>query len=108
MLSVTDLKALHILLHLWWARAESPNLFTTNPGDKPNCVVYIEQGSKNRYGGLGDLQVENKEVPCHAVRANVLNCLVFLLELAVMLLLSIDLAMKPVGTVCLFCGGNFS
>ena len=47
-------------------------------------VSCIEHGSKNRCGGcggLGVLRVENKEVPCHAARENIPNCLVFLLDL---------------------------
>lgn len=36
--------------------------------------------SKNQCGSLGDLRVENKEVPCHVVRH---KCLVFLLDLHV-------------------------
>ena len=63
--------------------------------------MYIEHGSKNWCGGLGDLQVKKKEVLCHAVRENIPNCLVLLLDLDEMFLLSIDLAMKPVGTICL-------
>ena len=69
---------------------------------------YIEQGSKNPCGGLGDLQVENKEVPCHAVRENILKCLVFLLELDEMLVLSLDLAMKHIGNIYSFHDCNLS
>ena len=43
--------------------------------------MYIEHGSKDHCGGLGDLRVENKEVPCHAVRESIPKCLVFLLDL---------------------------
>ena len=38
-------------------RAQGPSnfKFIANPGDDHNCVVYIEHGSKNQCGGLGDL-----------------------------------------------------
>ena len=71
-------------------------------------VSCIEHGSKNWCAGLGDFRVENKEVPCYVVRKNILNCLVFLLDLDEMLLLSIDLAVNPVGIICSFHGCNLS
>ena len=33
----------------------------------PDCYTYIEHGSKNRSGGLEQLKVDNKCVPCFAV-----------------------------------------
>jgi len=55
----------------------------SKPADDPNCVTYIEHGSKNRSGGIDHLRLENKEVPCYAVYDQVLKCLVFLLNLYV-------------------------
>ena len=53
-------------------------------------------------------ELKTKEVPCHAVRENVLKCLVFLLELDEMLVLSLDLAMKHISNMCSFHGCNLS
>ena len=46
----------------------------------PDCFTYIEHGSKNRSGGLAQLHLENKCVPCYAVPENITECLVFLLD----------------------------
>ncbi len=46
----------------------------------PNCYTYVEHGSKNRSGGLAQLQIENKRVPCYAVPEMNQICLVFLLD----------------------------
>jgi len=46
----------------------------------PDCFTYIEHGSKNRSGGLAQLHLENKCVPCYAVPENIPECLVFLLN----------------------------
>ena len=46
----------------------------------PNMYEYIENGSKNRSGGLAQLRVENKIVKIHAVPENEPRCLVFLLD----------------------------
>ena len=35
--------------------------FVANFCDDPNCFVYIEHGSKNQCGSLGDLRVEMKK-----------------------------------------------
>ena len=43
--------------------------------------MYEEHGSKNHPGGLKDLRVENKTIPCFAVPENSPKCLVFLLNL---------------------------
>ena len=47
----------------------------------PDCYTYVEHGSKNRSGGLDQLKVENKRVPCYAVPDQSPKCLVFLLDL---------------------------
>lgn len=50
--------------------------FVVYPGDDPNYVcTYVEHGSKNRCGGLGDHRVENKKVPCLGAKENILKCL---------------------------------
>ena len=46
----------------------------------PNMYEYIENGSKNRSGGLAQLKVENKIVKIHTVQENEPRCLVFLLH----------------------------
>ena len=46
----------------------------------PDHYVYTEHDSKNRSGGLAQLKVENKSVPCYAVPDKVPQCLVFLLN----------------------------
>ena len=46
----------------------------------PDCYTYTEHGSKNRSGGLSQLRVENKSVPCYAVQENRPRCLVYLLD----------------------------
>ena len=46
----------------------------------PDCYTYIEHGLKNQTGGLRQLGLENKNVPCPAVPENHLKCLVFLLD----------------------------
>ena len=46
----------------------------------PDCYTYVEHGSKNRSGGLAQLRIENKTVPCYAVPENLPVCLVFLLD----------------------------
>ena len=45
-----------------------------------NCYVYTEHGSKNRSGGLAQLNVENKCVPCYPVPESGERCAVFLLD----------------------------
>ena len=47
----------------------------------PDHYVYIETGSKNRSGGLRQINVENKIVPIYASPAAGERCLVFLLDL---------------------------
>ena len=54
--------------------------FTRRNTDTPS-YVYTEHGSKNRSGGLAQLNLENKEVVVYAVPGNVPRCLVFLLDL---------------------------
>ena len=50
--------------------------FVVYPGDDPNYVcTYVEHGSKNRCGGLGDHRVKNKKVPRLGARENILKCL---------------------------------
>ena len=46
----------------------------------PDCYTYLEHGSKNRSGGLAELRVENKAVPCYAVPDQSPRCLVYLLD----------------------------
>lgn len=48
--------------------------------ENPDCYVYTEHGSKNRSGGLAQLKVDNKSVPCYSVPDKVPKCLVFLLD----------------------------
>ena len=55
--------------------------FIADRGDDPNCVMYVEHGSKSWCGGLSDFRQEIKEVSCYAVTGNVPKCLVFLLNL---------------------------
>lgn len=47
----------------------------------PDQYVYIETGSKNRSGGLKQMNVENKVLPVYATPAANKRCLVFLLNL---------------------------
>ena len=60
-------------------RGLSPAQFTRT--SNPDGYKYIEHGSKNRSGGLGLLNIENKCVPCVALQENRPRCLVFLLDL---------------------------
>ena len=46
----------------------------------PDCYTYIEHESKNRTGGLLQLRVDNKAVPCYAVPDSSPTCLVHLLD----------------------------
>ena len=46
----------------------------------PDCYTYTEHGSKNRSGGLAQLNVSNKQVPCYANPGNEPRCVVFLLD----------------------------
>ena len=48
---------------------------------EPDHYVYVETGSKNRSGGLKELNVENKVVPVYASPAAGERCLVYLLDL---------------------------
>ena len=48
---------------------------------KPDCFTFIEHGSKNRSGGLQQLKIDNKCVPCYAVPDESPRCLVYLLDL---------------------------
>ena len=41
---------------------------------QPDCYTYTEHGSKNRSGGLAELHVENKQVPCYANPGNAPRC----------------------------------
>ena len=45
----------------------------------PDCFTYVEHGSKIN-GGLQQLQLQNKCVPCPATPENTPRCLVFLLD----------------------------
>lgn len=47
----------------------------------PGCFMYIEHGLKNRAGGIAQLRLENKRMPCYAVSENNPECLVYLLDL---------------------------
>ena len=47
----------------------------------PDMYTYVENGSKNRTGGLAQLNLENKIVQIHSVPENKPRCLVFLLDL---------------------------
>ena len=46
----------------------------------PNCYTYVEHGSKNRAGGVAELNIENKVVPCYSVPEDGEKCLVSLLD----------------------------
>ena len=45
----------------------------------PDCLTYIEHGSKNYSARAKDLHYENKEVPCPAIPEERPKCLVFLM-----------------------------
>ena len=47
----------------------------------PGQYVYVETGSKNRSGGLKEMNVDNKVVPIYACPAAGERCLVYLLDL---------------------------
>ena len=47
----------------------------------PNCITYVEHGSKNYTGYASDLCLENKQVPCPAVPSLKSRCLAFLIDL---------------------------
>ena len=47
----------------------------------PEKYIYYEHGSKNRSGGLQQLHLQNKSVPCLAIPENRPRCLVYLLDL---------------------------
>ena len=47
---------------------------------QPDCYTYVEHGSKNINGGIDQLRVENKCVPCYAIPDKVPRCLVHLLD----------------------------
>ena len=55
-----------------------PSMFVRS--SNPDCYTYVEHGSKNHSGGLKQLSVENKTVPCVAVPENNPQCIVFLLD----------------------------
>ena len=46
----------------------------------PDCLTYIEHGSKNYSARAKDLHYENKEVPCPAIAEERPKCLVFLMD----------------------------
>ena len=48
---------------------------------EPECYTYVKHGSKNKVGGLAQLRLENKRVPCVAVPDMIPRCLVHLLDL---------------------------
>ena len=56
-----------------------PSQFTRS--SNPDCYTYTEHGSKNHSGGLSDLRVPNKQVPCYSIPENRPKCLVYLLDL---------------------------
>ena len=41
--------------------------FVSNSYSDPNCVFYKKHGKKSHPGGLKDLRVENRSVPCYTV-----------------------------------------
>ena len=49
--------------------------------ENPDCYTYVEHGSKNRNGGIGQVRQENKCVHCYSVPDKAPQCLVFLLDL---------------------------
>ena len=47
----------------------------------PDCITYIEHGSKNYTGRASDLHFKSKQVPCPAFPSLNSRCLVFLMDL---------------------------
>ena len=47
----------------------------------PDCITYVEHGSKNYSGCASDLHFENKEVPCPPIPSLNSRCLVFVMDL---------------------------
>ena len=89
-LSVTDPKGLQYAVFFYVGkvycirggeeqRSLKPSQFVRS--HEPDCYTYIEHGSKTRSGGLAQLHIENKRVPCYANPENEPRCLVFLLDL---------------------------
>ena len=59
-----------------------PSNFKRSSSGELECYTYIEHGSKNRSGGLQQLKVENKTVPCYALpEESRPRCLVYLLDI---------------------------
>lgn len=54
--------------------------FTVKRGFNPDCIPYLEHGSKNYSGRASNLHLENKEVPCPAIPSLNSRCLVFLMD----------------------------
>ena len=61
----------------------------------PDCYTYIEHGSKNRSGGLEQLKVDNKCVPCYTVPEQSPRCFVYLLDLNFTFCLSKQCSLLP-------------
>lgn len=59
-------------------RSLGPSYFIRS--SRPDSYTYVEHGSKNRSGGLDQLQLENKSVCCVAVPEMRPVCLVYLLD----------------------------
>ena len=70
-----------VFLLAGWPGTEKLNFhFVSKPGCDLHCAVYEEHSSKNHPGGLKDLRVENKTVPCYAVPDNSLKSLVSIFQ----------------------------
>ena len=46
-----------------------------------DCYTYVEYSSKDRAGGLAQIRIDNKYVPCYAVPDKNPACLVYLLDI---------------------------
>ena len=47
----------------------------------PDCLTFVEHGSKNRSGRANELHLKNKEVLCPAIPENRPRCMVYLMDL---------------------------
>ena len=89
-LNVSELKGLHRAVFYYVGKVcclrggeEQWNLKVSqfSRSRDPDMYNYVENGSKNRTGGLAQLNLENKIVQIHSVPENKPRCLFFLLDL---------------------------
>ena len=50
----------------------------------PDCLTFVEHGSKNRSSRANELHLKNKEVPCPAIPENRPCCMVYLMDLYIL------------------------